>query len=93
MIVFDVDVLGAKNLKQYFGDKAMVLFIQPPSMEALEQRLRERATENDDTLHERLTRAKMELEQAGLFDKVLVNDDLDRAKAQAYQWVNNFLNT
>lgn len=93
IIVFDVDVLGAKNLKEYFGQKALALFIQPPSLEALEQRLLDRATENDDTLQERLTRAKMELEQASLFDKVLVNDDLDKAKAQAYQWVNNFLNT
>ncbi len=91
VIIFDVDVLGALNLKRHFGDKALALFVQPPSVEVLEDRLRGRATESADMLAERLARAHMEMEYARKFDKVLINDDLTVAKAQAVAWVANFL--
>lgn len=91
VIVFDVDVLGAQNLKTYFGAQSLSLFIQPPDLETLEERLRNRATESDATLQERLKRARMELAQAHHFDKVLINGNLEQAKAQATEWVSNFL--
>lgn len=91
VIVFDVDVLGAKNLKAYFGAQSLSLFIQPPDLETLEARLRNRATESDATLQERLRRARMELAQAHHFDRVLTNNNLEQAKAQATEWVSNFL--
>lgn len=90
-IVFDVDVLGAIRLKDYFGSKALSIFIQPPSLATLESRLRLRATEDENTIQQRLDRARMELAQVTNFDKVLVNQHLPDAKAQAYTWVNNFL--
>lgn len=92
VIVFDVDVLGARNLKTYFGAQALAIFIQPPDFATLKARLEARATENAATLAERLARAKMELAQAHHFDKVLVNDSIHEAKALADKWIQNFLN-
>lgn len=90
-IVFDVDVKGGVNLKNHFNDKALSVFIQPPSVEELEQRLRNRKTETEESIKKRLDRARFELTFASQFDIVIVNDDLAAATHEATNSVNNFL--
>ncbi|MGA0818910.1 MAG: guanylate kinase, partial [Schleiferiaceae bacterium] len=79
----DIDVVGGLNLKKQFGDQALALFVAPPSLEVLEQRLRGRGTESEDQIAQRLAKAEWELAQAPGFDRVVVNDELDRAEAEA----------
>ncbi|MBM3433415.1 MAG: guanylate kinase [Bacteroidetes bacterium] len=83
VVAFDIDVVGGRNLKQQFGDRALALFVAPPSLEVLGQRLRGRGTETEDQIAQRLAKAEWELAQASEFDRVVVNDDLDRAEAEA----------
>ncbi|MBQ7495082.1 MAG: guanylate kinase [Bacteroidaceae bacterium] len=90
-VVFDVDVHGGMRLKEYFGDRALSLFIQPPSIEALRQRLEGRATDAPEVIRQRLDRAAYELSFAPRFDRIVVNDDLETAKAEAYQVLSDFL--
>lgn len=90
-IVFDVDVHGGMRLKEYFGDRALSLFIQPPSIEALRQRLEGRGTDAPEVIQQRLDRAAYELSFAPRFDRIVVNDDLETAKTEAYQILNDFL--
>jgi len=89
--VFDIDVAGGLNLKQKFGDRALAVFVRPPSMEVLEQRLRGRDTDDEHSISERLGKAGQEMSYAPQFDVVLVNDDLDRALDEAEKLVNTFL--
>ncbi len=91
-VVFDVDVHGGMRLKEYFGERALSLFIQPPSIEALRQRLEGRATDTPEVIQQRLDRAAYELSFAPRFDHIVVNDDLDVALADAYDAVNKFVN-
>jgi len=77
VVVFDVDVFGGINLKKYFGDAALSFFIQPPSIEVLEQRLRNRQTESEKKIQTRLTKASQELTKAEQFDRTVVNDNLE----------------
>lgn len=90
-VVFDVDVKGGCNIKRFYGDKAMSLFIQPPSIEALRQRLVGRATDTLEVIEDRIARASYELTFAPKFDHVVVNDDLETAKAEAYRLVKSFI--
>lgn len=90
-VVFDVDVKGGCNIKRFYGDKAMSLFIQPPSIEALRQRLVGRATDTPEVIEDRIARASYELTFAPKFDHVVVNDDLETAKAEAYRLVKSFI--
>ena len=90
-VVFDVDVHGGMRLKEYFGDRALSLFIQPPSVEELRRRLEGRATDARDVIEQRLDRAAYELTFAPRFDSIVVNDDLERAKAEAYRIIKDFL--
>ena len=90
-LVFDVDVHGGVNLKKYFGDRALSLFIQPPSIDELRRRLEGRGTDTPEVIEQRLARADYELTFADRFDRVLVNDDLETAKAEAYDIVLGFL--
>ena len=90
-VVFDVDVKGGCNIKRFDGDKAMSLFIQPPSIEALRQRLVGRATDTPEVIEDRIARASYELTFAPKFDHVVVNDDLETAKAEAYRLVKSFI--
>ena len=90
-VIFDVDVEGATNIKHFYGDKALTVFVQPPSVEALRNRLIGRNTETNETLEQRVKKAILELEYAPKFDQTLVNDRLELAKQQAYQLVNDFL--
>lgn len=90
-VIFDVDVVGGVNLKSYFAAKALSIFVRPPSLEVLEERLRNRRTESDAGLKDRLTKASYELTFANKFDRVLINDTLPEACAQAEEWVGKFL--
>ncbi len=89
--IFDVDVVGGLGLKQAFGDRALALFIAPPSIEVLRQRLVARATEAPADLQERLDKAAREMARAPEFDATVVNDDLDRAVERAIALVKEFL--
>ena len=91
VIVFDVDVNGGKNIKRYFGDSALSVFVMPPSVEVLEQRLRNRGTESEESIAKRLARSAEELKQAPLFDVTIVNDDLQRAVDETRCVIERFL--
>ena len=90
-LVFDVDVHGGVNLKKYFGDRALGIFIQPPSIEELRRRLEGRGTDSPEVIDQRIQRAAYELSFAERFDCIVVNDDLETAKADAYEVVSKFL--
>lgn len=92
VIVFDVDVNGGRNIKKYFGGDALSIFVMPPSVEVLEQRLRSRGTDSEEAIVKRLARSAEELKQAPQFDVTIVNDDLQRAVAETRQVIENFLN-
>lgn len=91
-VIFDVDVVGGLNLKKIFGENALAVFVQPPTYEALETRLRKRSTETEDKIQQRMAKAKNELNSASEFDYILVNDDLDKAIEKAKEIVTEFLN-
>lgn len=90
IVLFDVDVLGGINLKKIFADTAISIFVQPPSLEILEQRLRGRGTETEESLRKRVGRAKMELEHKNEFDAAVINDDLDTAVNEIETILNIF---
>ncbi len=90
-VVFDVDVKGGLNIKKIYGKEALAIFIKPPSIEVLKERLRKRSTEDKENLKKRLDRAEEELAFAPKFDVVVVNDDLETAKKEVVQTVKNFL--
>lgn len=90
-IIFDVDVVGGLHLKERFGAQALALFIEPPSIEVLAERLQLRGTETAETLRVRVDKATHEMETADRFDAVVVNHDLDQACAEALALVRNFL--
>ena len=90
-VIFDVDVKGGCNIKAYYGQRAMSIFIQPPSLEVLRERLTSRGTDSPEAIEERLAKASYELSFAPRFDHVGVNDDLEKAKAAVLQLVTAFL--
>lgn len=90
-IIFDVDVKGGLNIKKYFGPVALSIFVMPPSVEVLRQRLESRGTESADTLQLRLDRAASELALAHEFDITIVNDDLQTAVAEAKAAITQFI--
>ena len=90
-VVFDVDVKGGVNIKKYYGDRALSLFIQPPSVEELRRRLEGRATDTPEAIRERLAKAEYEMTFAPQFDRIIVNDDLDVAKQETLRVVSDFL--
>ena len=92
VIVFDLDFKGGVNLKKYFGDKALSVFIQAPSIEELRRRLVLRGTDTPEAIEQRVAKAAEEMTYAPLFDRVLVNDDLATALAEAEAMVTGFLN-
>jgi guanylate kinase len=91
-VIFDVDVKGGLNLKKYFGDKALAIFVKVPSLEVLTERLRDRGTETDESLSRRLFKAKFEMSFQDKFDVVLVNEELERSLAEAQRLYDNFKN-
>ena len=91
VIIFDVDVKGGVNLKKYFGDQALSVFIQAPSVEVLRERLVKRGTDSAEDIEKRVAKAAEEMTYAPKFDKVLINDDLATAFAEAEAMVDGFL--
>ena len=91
VIIFDVDVKGGVNLKKYFGDAALSIFIKAPSVEVLRERLIKRGTDSPEAIEERVAKAEEEMAYAPQFDYVLVNDDLKTAFAESEKVVEDFL--
>lgn len=89
-VVFDVDVKGGCNIKDYYGDRALSIFIKPPSVEELRRRLINRGTDTLEVIEDRLAKAEYELTFADRFDCVVVNDDLAVAEEEAYKIVRDF---
>ena len=90
-VVFDVDVKGGINIKNHYGDEALSLFIQPPSVEELRHRLEHRGTDTPEAIEQRLAKAGYEMTFAPQFDHVIVNDDLEKAKQETLRVVSDFL--
>lgn len=91
VVIFDVDVKGGVALKKYFGEKALSIFIMPPSIKELQNRLTLRGTDDAETVKVRVAKATEELEFQNQFDKIVVNDNLDVAKAEISQLISRFL--
>lgn len=90
-VVFDVDVKGGCNIKRFYGDRALSLFIQPPSVDALRERLIGRGTDTPEAIEQRLAKASYELTFAPQFDHVIINDNLEEAKQETLRIVSEFL--
>lgn len=90
-VIFDVDVVGGCNIKKYYGNRALSVFIQPPSVEELRRRLEGRATDAPEVIESRIAKAEYELEFASKFDVVVVNDELEKAQAEALNVIKEFL--
>ena len=90
-VVFDVDVKGGVNIKKHYGDEALSLFIQPPSVDELRKRLEHRGTDTPEAIEQRLAKAGYEMTFAPQFDHVIVNDDLEKAKQETLRVVSDFL--
>lgn len=90
-ILFDVDVVGGSNIKKYYGDKALAVFIQPPSIKELENRLLARSTDCLNVIKERIAKAEHEMTYINMFDIIIVNDKLDDAFREAEEKVRQFL--
>ena len=90
-VVFDVDVKGGCNIKQHYGDRALSVFIQPPSVEELRRRLEARGTDAPEVIDQRIASAEYELGFASQFDRIVVNDNLEKAKSEAYDIIRSFL--
>ncbi len=91
-VIFDVDVVGGCNIKRFYGDRALSLFIQPPGIEELRKRLEGRGTDSAEVIESRIAKAEFELSFASQFDKVIINDNLETAQQEALQAIRHFLN-
>jgi len=92
-VIFDVDVKGGLNLKKYFGDKGLAIFVKVPSLEILKERLHDRNTESEESLSRRLFKAQFEMGFQDKFDVVLVNEDLKKSLAEAQKLYDDFKNS
>ena len=90
-IIFDMDVVGGLNLRKQFGDQALAIFVMPPSIQHLEERLKMRETETPESIARRIGKAEVELQTADQFDKIILNDSLEHAFAEAEKTVSEFL--
>lgn len=90
-VMFDIDVKGGCNIKQQYGDEALSLFIQPPSIEELRRRLTGRGTDSAEMVEQRLAKAEYEMSFAPKFDRIIINDDLEKAKEDVYSVIKEFL--
>jgi guanylate kinase len=91
VIAFDIDVLGGINLKKQFGDRALSLFVMPPSIDDLEKRLLSRETDSPESIAKRMNKAKEEIARANLFDKIILNDKLEDTLKEAESIVAEFI--
>lgn len=92
-VVFDVDVKGGMNIKSHYGGQAMSIFIQPPSIAELRQRLESRGTDAPEVIDQRIARAEFELSFAGKFDQIVINDDLAKAQQDTLALIRHFVET
>lgn len=90
-VIFDVDVVGGCNIKRYYGDKALSIFVEPPSVAELRRRLEERGTDSPELIDARVAKAEQEIAYAPQFDVVILNDNLEEAKVKALKAVTDFL--
>lgn len=90
-VVFDIDVIGGLNIKKQFPEETLAVFVKPPSVEEMEKRLRLRQTDSEEKILERVAKAEKEISYAKDFDVILINDDLEVAKNDAFNLVNNFI--
>jgi len=90
-VIFDIDVVGGLRIKKKFPNKTLAIFVQPPSIEEMEKRLRNRGTDTEEKIQERVTKAERELKFAKDFDVVLINDKLEVAKKEAFKLVSDFI--
>ena len=90
-VVFDIDVIGGLNIKKQFNDEALALFVQPPSIEVLAQRLEQRGTDSPEKIHMRREKARLELSQAPNFDHAVINESIDQAIEQAHKLILNHI--
>ena len=90
-IIFDIDVIGGLNIKKQFSKKTLAVFVKPPSLKEMERRLRDRKTDSEEKIIERIAKAEKEMSYAKDFDVILINDDLEKAKQEAYNLVKNFI--
>ncbi len=90
-IIFDIDVVGGLNIKKQFPNETLAIFVKPPSIEVMEQRLRNRKTDSEEKIKERVAKATKEMEFAEKFDTILVNDILEESQKEAYQLVRKFI--
>lgn len=90
-VMFDIDVKGGCNIKQQYGGEALSLFIQPPSIEELRRRLTGRGTDSAEMVEQRLAKAEYEMSFAPKFDRIIINDDLEKAKEDVYSVIKEFL--
>ncbi|WP_010134652.1 guanylate kinase [Ochrovirga pacifica] len=91
-VIFDIDVVGGLNIKKQFPEETLAIFVKPPSLQEMERRLRSRATETEEKIQMRVAKAAQEFGYAEKFDTILVNNDLEQAKQDAYQLVQKFIN-
>lgn len=92
-VLFDVDVVGGCNIKKYYGNKALSVFIEVPSIETLRERLIKRGTDSAETIEYRIEKAEYEISFSKCFDKVIINDNLEKAKTEALKTIKEFLET
>lgn len=90
-VVFDIDVKGGINIKKQFPEQSLSIFIMPPSIQELENRLRKRGTETDETIQKRISKANYEISFSSQFDKIIVNDVLEDAIEETYNTIKNFI--
>lgn len=91
VVLFDVDVKGGVNIKKYFGEKALSIFVKPPTLEELRKRLANRGTETEESLNKRVAKSAYEMTFEPQFDTVVLNDDLATAQKQAFELINEFI--
>jgi guanylate kinase len=91
-VIFDVDVVGGLNIKKIYKDKALSIFIMPPSIELLEERLRKRSTDSEESIRIRVEKARKEMEFSNHFDHIIINDDISKATNEAVLLIKEFLN-
>ena len=90
-VILDIDVVGGCNVKNYYGDKSLSIFIQPPSIEELRNRLEARGTDTPETIDKRVDKAAKEMQYASRFDKTIINDNLESAQQETLLTIKNFL--
>ncbi|MDD2244497.1 MAG: guanylate kinase [Dysgonamonadaceae bacterium] len=90
-VIFDVDCIGGLNIKKIYGDRALSIFVMPPSMQALQERLKKRGTDSPEVIKKRLEKAEYEISFAPQFDVIIQNDDYDRAKNETLEIISKFI--